>query len=110
MISSRMAALRISANLFSNPFLKSPTAGRLRNLSSPPANKGAPPRYERVLRVSPKKKEKESQRQTMLSKFLGPKPMPERHSAAWYGEMLLLCTVFGITGSSTMFLVSSAAG
>lgn len=28
----------------------------------------------------------------------------------WYGEMILLCTVFGITGSSTMFLVRPAVG
>jgi hypothetical protein len=32
--------------------------------------------------------------------------MPERNTAAWYREMLLICTVFGITGSSTMLLVS----
>ncbi len=38
--------------------------------------------------------------------FLGPKPMPERWSAAWYREMVLICTVFAITGSSTMVLVS----
>lgn len=38
--------------------------------------------------------------------FLAPKPMPERWSAAWYQEMVLVCTVFAITGSSTMVLVS----
>mmetsp|Transcript_15827 Transcript_15827/g.32725 ORF Transcript_15827/g.32725 Transcript_15827/m.32725 type:complete len:219 (-) Transcript_15827:66-722(-) len=40
--------------------------------------------------------------------FLGPKPMPERWSAAWYREMVLVCTVFAITGSSTMVLVRPA--
>lgn len=40
-------------------------------------------------------------------RFLAPKPMPERQTAAWYRELLLICTVFGITGSSTM-LVRSA--
>ena len=38
--------------------------------------------------------------------FMGPKPMPERWTAAWYREMTLVCTVFAITGSSTMVLVS----
>ena len=38
--------------------------------------------------------------------FTGPKPMPERWTAAWYREMTLICTVFAITGSSTMVLVS----
>lgn len=33
------------------------------------------------------------------------KEMPKMYSPAWFGEMALLCTVFAITGSSTMFLV-----
>lgn len=41
---------------------------------------------------------------TMWQRFLAPKPMPERHTATWYREMLLICTVFGITGSSTMLV------
>lgn len=45
---------------------------------------------------------------TFLQRFLGPKPMPPRNTPRWYAEMLLLCTVFGITGSSTMFLVRPA--
>jgi hypothetical protein len=43
--------------------------------------------------------------QGFLTRFLGPKPMPERGTAAWYREMVLICTVFAITGSSTMMLV-----
>lgn len=39
---------------------------------------------------------------TMWQKFLAPKPMPERYSASWYREVLLICTVFAITGSTTM--------
>ena len=66
---------------------------------SPPPS----PKFEKVFRVAPKQRTKF---QTMLSNFLGPKPMPERHTFAWYGEMLLICTVFAITGSSTMVLVS----
>lgn len=38
--------------------------------------------------------------------YLEPVPMPDRWSAAWYREMVLICTVFAITGSSTMVLVS----
>eukprot|EP00537_Pseudo-nitzschia_pungens_P013301 CAMPEP_0172395302 /NCGR_PEP_ID=MMETSP1061-20121228/18794_1 /TAXON_ID=37318 /ORGANISM="Pseudo-nitzschia pungens, Strain cf. pungens" /LENGTH=173 /DNA_ID=CAMNT_0013126829 /DNA_START=261 /DNA_END=779 /DNA_ORIENTATION=+ len=40
--------------------------------------------------------------------FLAPKPMPDRWSAAWYREMVLICTVFAITGTSTMVLVRPA--
>jgi hypothetical protein len=43
---------------------------------------------------------------TFLQRFLGPKEMPSRGSVRWYAEMALLCTVFAITGSSTMVLVS----
>ena len=40
--------------------------------------------------------------------YMGPKPMPERWTLSWYREMVLLCTVFAITGSSTMVLVRPA--
>lgn len=40
--------------------------------------------------------------------YLQPKPMPDRLSAAWYREMALICTVFAITGSSTMVVVRPA--
>lgn len=43
---------------------------------------------------------------TSWERFLGPKPMPERYTALWYREILLICTVFGITGSSTMMVRS----
>ena len=56
---------------------------------------------EKVLKV----KRRDLAPQTFLQRFLAPKPMPERNTAAWYREMLLICTVFGITGSSTMMLV-----
>jgi hypothetical protein len=45
-------------------------------------------------------------KQTMLQRWLGPKVMPAKGTFQWYREMVLLCTVFAITGSSTMFLVS----
>lgn len=39
-------------------------------------------------------------------RFTGPKEMPPRWTLPWYGEMVLICTVFAITGTSTMILVS----
>lgn len=74
---------------------------RLRRLSDKPN-----PRQdvEKIIRVA--KTNKTSEPKTFYGKFLGPKQMPERNTAAWYREMLLICTVFGITGSSTMLLVS----
>jgi len=38
-------------------------------------------------------------------KWTAARAFPPRHSAAWYFELLLICTVFGITGSASMFLV-----
>lgn len=37
-------------------------------------------------------------------RFTAERTMPKRYTAAWYGEMLLVCTVFGITGSTTMIV------
>ena len=45
-------------------------------------------------------------KQTWLQRFLGPKPMPTRYSFHWYREIFLICTIFAITGTSTMLLVS----
>jgi len=45
---------------------------------------------------------------TSLQRFLEPKIMPPRNTPKWYAEMALVCTVFAITGSSTMFLVRPA--
>jgi len=45
---------------------------------------------------------------TFLEGFLATKPMPPKNTPKWYAEMALICTVFGITGSSTMFLVRPA--
>ena len=50
------------------------------------------------------KAEESAEKMTMLQRFLAPKPMPERNTPAWYREVLLICTVFGITGSSTMMV------
>mmetsp|Transcript_26245 Transcript_26245/g.38426 ORF Transcript_26245/g.38426 Transcript_26245/m.38426 type:complete len:230 (+) Transcript_26245:189-878(+) len=48
------------------------------------------------------------EKMTFLQRFLAPKEMPPRYTPKWYGEMVLLCTVFAITGSSTMVLVRPA--
>ena len=45
---------------------------------------------------------------TFLQRFLGPKPMPPQNTFRWYMEMTLLCTVFAISGTSTMVLVRPA--
>ena len=45
---------------------------------------------------------------TFLQRWLGPKEIPPRGTLKWYGEMTLLCTVFAITGTSTMVLVRPA--
>jgi len=42
---------------------------------------------------------------TFLEKFLGPKEIPPKGTLAWYGEMVLICTVFAITGTTTMMMV-----
>lgn len=45
---------------------------------------------------------------TLLQRWMGHKEIPPRGTLKWYGEMALLCTVFAITGSSTMVLVRPA--
>jgi len=45
---------------------------------------------------------------SFMDRFLGPKEMPEKGTFAWYREMVLICTVFAITGSSTMIMVRPA--
>lgn len=42
------------------------------------------------------------------NRFIGPKEMPPRWTPRWYGEVMLICTVFAITGTSTMVLVRPA--
>ena len=49
-----------------------------------------------------------STNQTFLQRWMAPKEMPPRWTLRWYGEMALLCTVFAITGTSTMVLVRPA--
>ena len=43
-----------------------------------------------------------------LLALLVPKPMPPQNTFRWYMEMTLLCTVFAISGTSTMVLVRPA--
>jgi hypothetical protein len=42
---------------------------------------------------------------TWWQQWTGPRQMPPKYTMKWYLEMLLICTVFAITGSSSMFLV-----
>ena len=46
--------------------------------------------------------------QTFLQRWMAPKEIPPRNTPRWYAEMLLICTVFAITGTSTMVLVRPA--
>jgi hypothetical protein len=52
----------------------------------------------------PKEEEAVGRIRGMWQRFLAPKEMPERNTFAWYKEMALICTVFGITGTSTMMV------
>ena len=63
--------------------------------SSPSSSSSSPPSFREML-------------SSKWKQFLGPKPMPERWTVAWYKEVTLICTVFAITGSSTMVLVRPA--
>jgi len=45
---------------------------------------------------------------TIIRNFLSPKEMPPRYTFPWYREMGLICTVFAITGTSTMIIVRPA--
>lgn len=46
------------------------------------------------------------QQPNFLQKWMGPTEIPPRWTLRWYGEMTLICTVFAISGTSTMVLVS----
>lgn len=63
---------------------------------------------QKVVKQLEKQTEPIVQQQTSIQRFLGPKVMPERGTFQWYREMVLLCTVFAITGTSTMVLVRPA--
>ena len=45
---------------------------------------------------------------TFLQRWMAHKEIPPRWTLKWYGEMTLICTVFAITGTSTMVLVRPA--
>jgi hypothetical protein len=45
---------------------------------------------------------------SFLQRWMSAREMPPRNTFKWYGEMVLICTVFAITGTSTMVLVRPA--
>ena len=49
-----------------------------------------------------------SKNETFLQRWLAHKDIPPRGTLKWYGEMVLICTVFAITGTSTMVIVRPA--
>jgi hypothetical protein len=77
--------------------------------SPPPPRDGA----EKVVRVIRKEAADgsstataETGTHTWFQRFLAPKEIPPRGTFKWYLEMLLITTVFAVTGTSTMVLVS----
>jgi hypothetical protein len=51
---------------------------------------------------------KQQTQPSFMSKWMGHKEIPPKGTLKWYGEMVLICTVFAITGTSTMVLVRPA--
>jgi len=45
---------------------------------------------------------------SLSQRWMAPKEIPPKGTLNWYGEMTLICTVFAITGTSTMILVRPA--
>ena len=45
---------------------------------------------------------------SFLQRWMAHKEIPPRGTVKWYGEMTLICTVFAITGTSTMVMVRPA--
>lgn len=43
---------------------------------------------------------------SVLQRWMAPREMPPRGTLKWYAEMVLICTVFAVTGTSTMVIVS----
>jgi len=62
---------------------------------------------EAVQSSAPKAAQSQAQG-SLLQRWMGHKEIPPRGTLKWYGEMVLLCTVFAITGTSTMVLVRPA--
>mmetsp|Transcript_15459 Transcript_15459/g.29169 ORF Transcript_15459/g.29169 Transcript_15459/m.29169 type:complete len:212 (-) Transcript_15459:179-814(-) len=77
-----------------------------RNLSNKPSSNTSPIKKE-SLHNEPSSIHSSSQ-VTFLQRWLAHKEIPPRGTLKWYGEMILICTVFAITGTSTMVIVRPA--
>ena len=102
--STRSTFLNLQGSGNKTPTNRSTTASRLRDTAHAP-NVAHRIRY---LSTNGGKQSGGKPAASFLQRFLAPKEMPPRGTLRWYGEMVLLCTVFGITGSSTMVLVRPA--
>mmetsp|Transcript_13004 Transcript_13004/g.19813 ORF Transcript_13004/g.19813 Transcript_13004/m.19813 type:complete len:188 (+) Transcript_13004:166-729(+) len=71
-------------------------------------NNNKPKRRQQPFSSSSNKQTQTQNNQTWYQYWTAPVEIPPRYTLKWYGEMTLLCTVFAITGSSTMFLVRPA--
>ena len=120
---NRVLSIRLGANLgiiqvrsfstmMNRGFLRGETMPRLWITTSRSGPQTGLIKYNRRVfsEGSPKEAEKVArhvnQQPTWLQKFFSLKEMPEKYTFQWYREMVLICTVFAVTGSSTMFLVS----
>jgi len=101
MMRSRFAANQ--KRLIPTPLIRNNnTTVQIRFLST--TKKRSSPGNEKVIHS----KTASGKKKTMIQRFLEPKEMPERHTGAWYREVILICTVFAITGTSTMLFVRPA--
>lgn len=108
---TRTAAIANRSSMLSTAAGKSrqvlPLRQKCRNFSSP--SEKPPNGASQTAGRKTGEAKKETGFEKWLQWFLGPKPMPERYTFAWYREMTLICTVFAVTGSSTLAVSKSAA-
>ena len=64
--------------------------------------------HKRTFTSNSSQKATNESQSTFLQRWMGQKEIPPRGTLKWYGEMTLICTVFAITGTSTMVAVRPA--
>ena len=88
------------------------TRGNFSTSSKPPSSKngsgnskageGASTTTTTTTTTGASSSESSSSLKSWWQRYTAPKVIPERGTFAWYREMALICTVFGITGTSSM--------
>ncbi len=79
-----------------------------RNFTSTMKNSVQKNTSETSTKVAAQTQSQSKETSTFLQRWMAYKEIPPRGTLKWYGEMTLLCTVFAITGTSTMVLVRPA--